>query len=111
MFLALSSWEGKISDEDLEKVDTIAPLMRIFGYKPEVHVGEYDQFISKTSQQVHVNLHVNELKYNYTIHRPKTYGKHKKTFGPEKPEWFSPKTFHSYWTAPAFRIAAERDEF
>jgi len=43
---ALSSWEGKISDEDLDKVAEVAPLMKVFGYKPEVHKGAYDQFIS-----------------------------------------------------------------
>jgi len=43
---ALSSWEGKISEEDLDKVAEKAPLMTVFGYKPEIHRGEYGQFIS-----------------------------------------------------------------
>jgi len=43
---ALSSWEGIIPEEDLKNVERVAPLMKVFGYKPEVHVGSYDHFIS-----------------------------------------------------------------
>jgi len=44
---ALSSWEGIIETEDLDKVEEVAPLMKVFGYKPEIHRGEYDQFKSE----------------------------------------------------------------
>lgn len=44
---ALSSWEGIIETEDLDKVAEVAPLMQVFGYKPEIHRGEYDQFKSE----------------------------------------------------------------
>merc|ERR1711935_105157 len=43
---ALSSWEGIIEPEDLDKVADVAPLMKVFGYKPEIHRGQYDQFKS-----------------------------------------------------------------
>ncbi|CAG5109579.1 Oidioi.mRNA.OKI2018_I69.chr2.g4099.t1.cds [Oikopleura dioica] len=43
---ALSSWEGKVSDEELDNVEKMAPLMKEFGYKPELHFGSYDHFLS-----------------------------------------------------------------
>ena len=46
LFIALSSWEGVIKDKDLDVVEDHAPLMKVFGYKPEVHHGEYNQFKS-----------------------------------------------------------------
>lgn len=48
---ALSSWEGIISDDDLSLVDEKAPLMKVFGYKPEVHSGSYDHFISTNQSE------------------------------------------------------------
>lgn len=64
--LALSSWEGVIEPEDLDKVAEVAPLMSVFGYKPEVHRGEYDQFKSQVSNySLFARYLNNELKFNY----------------------------------------------
>ena len=48
--LALSSWERIIETEDLDKVAEVAPLMQVFGYKPEIYRGECDQFKSQVSK-------------------------------------------------------------
>ena len=64
-FLALSSWEGKISEDDLDLVAQKAPLMEVFGYLPEIHKGEYEQFISNTSQLTHLRYLTAEYKFKY----------------------------------------------
>jgi hypothetical protein len=68
--LALSSWEGIIPEEDLKNVERVAPLMKVFGYKPEVHVGSYDHFISKTSQMLHIAFLGNEIRNAYKPAKP-----------------------------------------
>ena len=73
MSLALSSWEGIIESEDLEKVDDIAPLMSVFGYKPQVQKGEYDQFKSQVSKyDLFKSLLEAEIEYNYKPRYRKT---------------------------------------
>ena len=65
-FSALSSWEGVIEPEDLDKVAEVAPLMQVFGYKPEIHRGEYDQFKSQVSNISKFDCVLNsEKKFNY----------------------------------------------
>ena len=62
----MSSWEGVIEDKDLNVVEDNAPLMRVFGYKPEVHHGEYDQFKSQVSKyELFKTFLQAEKKYNY----------------------------------------------
>ena len=39
--------------------------MKVFGYKPEVHVGSYDHFISKTSEMRHIEFLSNEIRNSY----------------------------------------------
>ena len=56
LVLALSSWEGKVSDEELDNVEKMAPLMKEFGYKPELHFGSYDHFLRKTSKFFYKNI-------------------------------------------------------
>lgn len=69
--IALSSWEGVIPEKDLENVAKVAPLMKVFGYKPEVHVGSYDHFISKTSEMRHIDILANEIRNSYKPVKPK----------------------------------------
>ena len=66
-FSALSSWEGIIEPEDLDKVAEVAPLMKVFGYKPEIHRGQYDQFKSQVSNvySLFARFLNNELLFNY----------------------------------------------
>lgn len=103
ILLALSSWEGIISDDDLSLVDEKAPLMKVFGYKPEVHSGSYDHFISQTSQTSHLNFLTAEFETNYTHNLAlRSKIKHTPKMGPRKANTSS-DYFHSYWTAPSFR--------
>jgi hypothetical protein len=44
--------------------------MKVFGYKPEVHVGSYDHFISKTSQMLHIAFLGNEIRNAYKPAKP-----------------------------------------
>ena len=45
--------------------------MKVFGYKPEVHVGSYDHFISKTSEMRHIDILANEIRNSYKPVKPK----------------------------------------
>ena len=40
----------------MDKVKEKAPLMTVFGYKPDIHHGEYGQFIRKTSQSYYSRI-------------------------------------------------------
>ena len=80
--LALSSWEGVIEEKDLEVVEENAPLMRVFGYKPEVHSGEYNQFKSQVSKYELFKAFLQaEIQYKYkprfksTAIKPLNYNK------------------------------------
>ena len=44
--------------------------MKVFGYKPEVHVGSYDHFISKTSEMLHIEFLGNEIRNAYKPAKP-----------------------------------------
>ena len=122
--LALSSWEGKISDEDLDKVAEVAPLMKVFGYKPEVHKGAYDQFISNTSQLTHLRYLTAEYKFKY-VNRHKDEVMRKKVaekFGTVKDRYQNWGDFqntlkthnpnYDKWKAKAFQPGfLKKDEF
>ena len=45
----------------------VAPLMKVFGYKPEIHRGEYDQFKSQVSNVYNIFALFlnNERTFNY----------------------------------------------
>ena len=74
--LALSSWEGIIETEDLDKVAEVAPLMKVFGYKPEIHRGEYDQFKSQVSKfDLFKKLLNAEIEFNYKPRKTKNHSK------------------------------------
>ena len=74
--LALSSWEGIIETEDLDKVAEVAPLMQVFGYKPEIHRGEYDQFKSQVSKFDLFKKILNaEIEFNYKPRKIKNHSK------------------------------------
>ena len=74
--LALSSWEGIIETEDLDKVAEVAPLMQVFGYKPEIHRGEYDQFKSQVSKfDLYKKLLNAEIEFNYKPRKTKNHSK------------------------------------
>ena len=76
IYLALSSWEGIIETEDLDKVAEVAPLMKIFGYKPEIHRGEYDQFKSQVSKfDLFKKLLNAEIEFNYKPRKTKNHSK------------------------------------
>ena len=102
--------------------------MKVFGYKPEIYKGSYEHFISKTSQKTHFEFLKAEFQHNYTYKEPEKRKRPKVTptkIGPHgKPissdsvdlqveKLRKPNTFHSYWTAAAFKNAfrnAQADE-